>query len=140
MTRRIPVLLLLLAACSRDTARLSPEEQQQFATEGITHRADNVTFRWTRGGGRTWEDRVASIVVTKQTVLIHKNAKVGVRVTPVTLTTCEVHRDHDRVRISTGSGRAEETWSFTPADDAEAWTGDIRAVMHLAPCGGRGGQ
>ena len=137
--RTLLPLLLLLAACHRDTSTLSAAEEQQFAAEGVTHRADNVTFRWTRGGGRTWEDRVASIVVTRQSVLIHKNEKAGVRITPTTRVACDVHRDHDRVRISSGSGRSEETWSFTPPDDAEAWTTDIRAVMHAAPCGGPGG-
>lgn len=137
MIRRAPLLALaLLAACSRDTSRLAPEEARQLEAEGITHRADNVTFRWTKGGGRTWEDRVASIVVTKQSILIHKNEKIGVRIVPTTRAACAVHRDHDRVRISSGSGRSEETWSFTPADDAEAWTLDIRAVLRAAPCGG----
>jgi hypothetical protein len=136
MMRTLPLLLCLLAACHRDTSRLSPADEQQFTAEGVTHRADNVVFRWTKGGGRTWEDRLASIVVTARTVLIHKNEKVGVRVTPTTHEHCEVHRDHDRVRISSGSGDSEETWSFTPPDDAEAWTVDIRSVMHAAPCGG----
>jgi len=41
----------------------------------------------------------------------------------------EVHRDGERVRISVGSGRSLETWSFVPPDSPDAWTQDIRAVI-----------
>jgi len=136
-----PLLAVLLAAsagCSRETGRLTPAQEQRFATEGLLHRADNVTFRWTQGAGRqggTWEDRVASIVVTRRSVLIHKNEKVGVEITPDSRRDCDVHRDGQRVRIKAGSGGSAETWSFTPADDAEAWTQDIRAVIRASSSG-----
>lgn len=125
-------LLAVVPGCRRDTGRLTPAQEQRFAQEGLLHRADNVTFRWTQGAGReggTWEDRLASIVVTRRSVLIHKNEKVGVEITPDSRRDYEVHRDGRRVRIKAGSGKSAETWSFTPDDDAEAWTQDIRAVI-----------
>lgn len=131
-------LLAAVAACSRDTSRLTPAEEQRFTQEGLLHRADNVTFRWTRGAGRqggTWEDRVASIIVTRRSVLIHKNEKVGVEITPASRRAYEVHRDGQRVRIKAGSGKSAETWSFTPPDAAEAWTQDIRSVIRASASG-----
>jgi len=127
-------VLVAALACSQETGRLSPEQEQRFAGEGILHRADNVRFRWSEGAGRrgsTWEDRLASIVVTRRSVLIHKNAKVGLEITPGSGGRYEVHRDADRVRLSTGSGLSAETWSFVPDDSAEVWTQDIRAVIRL---------
>jgi hypothetical protein len=126
------LLLAVSAACSRETGRLTPAQEQRFAQEGLLHRADNVTFRWTEGAGRqrgTWEDRVASIVVTRRSVLIHKNQKVGVEITPDSRREYDVHPDDQRVRIRAGSGKSAQTWSFTPDDEAEAWTQDIRAVI-----------
>lgn len=133
-----PALGLLIAAsagCSRETGRLTPAQEQRFAEEGLLHRADNVMFRWTQGAGRegaTWEDRVASIIVTRRSVLIHKNEKVGVEITPDSRRDYEVHRDGQRVRIRAGRGKSAETWSFTPDDDAEAWAQDIRAIIRLS--------
>ena len=70
---------------------------------------------------------MASIVVTRSSVLIHKNQKVGVEITLGGRRDYDVHRDGQRVRVRAGSGKAAETWSFTPDADAEAWTQDIRA-------------
>jgi hypothetical protein len=131
--------LLLAAGCNADTSRLTPALEQQFAAEGVLHRADNVVFRWTEGGGRTWENRTASIVVTNRTVYIHKNDKVGLRITPDSRKECEVHRDHERVQIALGSGRNAESWSFIPPEDPEVWTGDIRTVLRQFSCGRAGG-
>lgn len=128
-------LVALGWGCRQETGRLPPEQEQRFAAEGILHRANNLRFRWTEGGGRrggTWEDRLASIVVTRQSLLIHKNEKVGVEITPGRGRRYEVHRDGERVRISVGSGRSLETWSFVPPDDPDAWTQDIRAVIRGA--------
>ena len=130
------LLAVLVAAlgCGQETGRLSPDQEQRFAAEGILHRADNIRFRWTEGAGRrgsTWEDRLASIVVTRRSVLIHKNAKVGLEITPGSGGQYEVHRDADRVRISAGTGRSAEAWSFVPNDNAERWAQDIRAVIRL---------
>jgi hypothetical protein len=138
-----PVLgLMLLAGCRQETGRLTPDQEQRLAAEGIVRRADNVRFRWTEGGGRaggTWEDRLASIVVTRRSVLIHKNEKVGIAIGAGQTGRTEVHRDGDRVRISAGRGRQAETWSFVPPGDAEGWTRDIRAVIR-APVGGSGSR
>ena len=138
--RRLTLLIgltLFAGGCKpADTSALSPELTQRFETEGVLHRADNVTFRWTVGAGTRrgqWEDRVGSIIVTRQSVYLHKNEKVGVEVTPRSRRDYAVERDGDRVRIRAGTGRDEELWSFIPPDgDAPGWTKDIRAVMHLA--------
>ena len=122
------------AAFAAAALALSPQEAQQ-----LLHRADNLTFRWTQGAGRrggTWEDRVASIVVTRRSVLVHKNEKVGIEIGPDTRASCEVHRDGQRVRISAGSGAAAESWSFVPPDNAEAWTQDIRSVIRTSGSAG----
>jgi len=130
------VVLTGAPACRQETGRLSPEQEQRFAAEGILHRADNLRFRWTQGAGRrsgTWEDRLASILVTQRSVLIHKNGKVGIEITQDSRRRSEAHRDGERVRISSGAGGSAETWSFVPPGDAEAWAQDIRAVIRRSP-------
>ena len=129
------LLALGLLACSGDTSRLSPEQQARFATEGLLRHADNVSFRYTHDAGTRsagWEDRLGSIVVTRQTVLIHKNEKVGISITPASRRAYELARDGDRIRIGAGSGKSREVWSFAPPDDPEGWAQDIRAVIRLA--------
>lgn len=133
--RAAAVLVLVLVACSGDTSRLAPELQARFAAEGQLHRADNVWFRYTHDAGTRsagWEDRRGSIIVTRQTVLIHKNEKIGIEITPVSRRAYDVTRDGNRVRIGAGSGKSREVWSFAPPDDAEGWVRDIRAVIRLA--------
>lgn len=133
--RPAAVLVLVLVACSGDTSRLAPELQARFAAEGELHRADNVWFRYTHDAGTRsagWEDRRGSIIVTRQTVLIHKNEKIGIEITPVSRRAYDVTRDGNRVRIGAGSGKSREVWSFAPPDDAEGWVRDIRAVIRLA--------
>ena len=136
MTRRIAFAAfaaLVLSACSGTTARLSPEQEKLFAAEGVVRKADDVVFRYTRDPGRRserWENRRASIVVTHSSLLIHKNEKVGLWVTPRTQKAVEVERTGDRIRIRSGSGRSEEIWSFEPESDAPGWAADIRAVTN----------
>jgi len=67
--------------------------------------------------------------VTDSTVLIYKNEKVGLEITPSSRRALEVSRDHDRVRISAGSGKSRESWSFIPPDSAADWTATIRDVI-----------
>jgi hypothetical protein len=132
---RAAAVLVLLVACSGDTSRLAPEQQARFSAEGQLHRADNVWFRYTHDAGTRsagWEDRRGSIIVTRQTVLIHKNEKIGIEITPASRRFYDVARDGDRVRIGAGSGKSREVWSFTPPDDPEGWARDIRAVIRLA--------
>jgi hypothetical protein len=68
-------------------------------------------------------------VVTPTTILIHKNAKVGLEITPRTRRDVAVEREGGRVRLRAGRGQSEELWSFVPPDgDAAGWTKDLRAV------------
>ena len=132
-----PALALLLGvlACSGDTSRLTPEQESRFATEGVRRRAANVWFRYTHAAGTRsagWEDRLGSIVVTNQTVLVYKNHKIGIEITPTSRRVYEVSRDGARVRIGAGSGKSREVWSFEPPDDPAGWAEDIRTVIRLS--------
>lgn len=120
------------AGCSQKTGALTPSEQQRVDSEGVVRRADDLIFRYTHDAGRRdagWEDRKASIIVTKQSVIIHKNEKLGLELTSRTRRFVQVRRDGDRVRISAGGGQSAESWSFVPPDDAAGWADDIRAVL-----------
>ncbi len=107
-----------------------------MAGEGVVRRAADLTFRYTEAPGRRrarWEDRRASIVVTPTTILIHKNAKIGLEITPRTRRDVAVEREGSRVRLRAGRGGSEELWSFVPPDgDAAGWTEDLRAVTRQA--------
>jgi hypothetical protein len=139
----VALLAAALGACApTDTSQLSPELATRFEQEGVLRRADNAAFRWTIHAGTRraeWEDRIASIVVTRQTVYLHKNEKIGFEITPRAPRASgprgpfKVERDGERVRIRVGGGASEELWSFVPPDgDAPGWTTDIRSVMRLA--------
>lgn len=106
--------------------------ETRLASESIVRRADDQTFRYSFGSGSRsagWEERRASIVVTHSTVLIHKNAKVGIEITPATARRFSVERSGARVQIRSGEGRSSEIWSFEPPGDAAGWTADVRAVI-----------
>jgi len=126
---------LILVGCGElgSTAKLPPALDARLASEGVVRRGDDLMFRYTEapGGSRSrWEDRRASIVVTAATILIHKNAKIGLEITPRTRRFVAVERDGRRVKVRAGSGRAEELWSFEPPDgDVEGWTRDLRVVV-----------
>ncbi len=129
------VMISLVGCGDKHTGALSKGLEQRFGSEGITHRADDLEFRYTRdprGRGERWENRRASIVVTRSSVYIHKNEKVGVDITPQTRRDVSVERSADRVRIHSGRGQSEEVWSFVPPSDAPGWTTDIRAVMNAS--------
>lgn len=131
----VALLLAAMAGCSEKTGVLTPSQQQRLESEGIVRRADDLMFRYTHDAGRRdagWEDRKASIIVTKQSVIIHKNEKLGLEITPKTRRFVRVRRDGDRVRISAGGGQSAESWSFVPPDDPAGWAGDIRAVAALS--------
>lgn len=132
----LAAVISAVGGCSeRTTATLSPELEQRYAAEGIVRRAADRIFHYTSDpGGRAErrEDRRASIIVTKNSVYIHKNDKVGLEITPQTRRAVSVSRSGERVRIRSGSGRAEELWSFEPPEDADGWTTDIRAVIRQA--------
>lgn len=122
----------LLSACQEKTGALTAEQRTRLESEGIVRRADGLIFRYTHDAGRRdaeWEDRRASIIVTRKSVIIHKNEKLGLELTPSTRRFVEVRRDGGRVRINAGSGRSAESWSFLPPTDAAGWATDIRAVI-----------
>ena len=137
MAMRIQRLLALIAllGCGElgTTARLPSELAARFQREGILRSADDLTFRYTEAPGRRrsrWENRRASIVVTPATILIHKNAKIGLEITPRTQRAVAVERSGNRIRLRAGTGQAEELWSFEPPDgDMTGWTRDLRAVV-----------
>ena len=126
---------LLAGACREHTGALSPAMEARLTRETIVRRADDVMFRYTRDpGGRRErrEDRLASIVVTRETVLVHKNDKVGVEITPRSRRDYAVERAGERVRLRAGRGAREEVWSFVPPDDASGWAADIKAIIRRA--------
>jgi len=126
---------LATAACSQKTGALTPSEQQRIDAEGLVRRADDLVFRYTHDAGQSdagWENRKASIIVTKQSVIIHKNEKLGLELTPRSRRYVQVRRDGDRIRISAGGGASAESWSFVPPDDPAGWADDIRAVVKQA--------
>jgi hypothetical protein len=132
----MPALAVMVAACSEKTGALTAAQEQRLQSEGLVRRADDLMFRYTHDAGRRdagWEDRKASILVTRQSVIIHKNEKLGLEITPRTRRYAQVRRDGERVRISAGGGRSAESWSFVPPDDAAGWADDIRAVLKAVP-------
>lgn len=133
--RLLPLLLALaLAGCQEKTGALTAEEQARLDREVVVRRADDQIFRYTHGSGTRssgWQDRKASIIVTRQSVIIHKNEKLGLEVTSRTRRFVQVRRDGNRVRISAGGGQSAESWSFVPPGDAAGWADDIRAVANL---------
>jgi hypothetical protein len=126
-------MLAISAACHRTTARLPPDLASRFEAESVVHRADDQVFRYTYYSSSTrsgrWEERDASIIVTKSSIFIHKNEKVGLDITASTRKATDVRREGERVIISAGSGQSKVSWSFRPPEDAEAWAQDIRAVI-----------
>jgi len=135
MWLRLPLLLAMaaaLAGCRERSGALTPTQRERFAAEGIRRQADDLIFRYTDHPGHRdtrWEDRLASIVVTGSTVLVHKNEKVGVELSPRTRRWAAVERSGTRIRLRVGQGRTEELWSFVPPDDPSGWADDIRAVI-----------
>jgi len=124
--------IVLSTGCNRTTSKLSPAAEQQFAAEGVVRRGDDLDFRYTHDVGRrgtSWENRRASIIVTRQSLLIHKNEKVGLEISPSSRRYADVAREGNRIRIHSGSGQSQEVWSFQPESDAPGWTDAIRAVI-----------
>lgn len=131
--------LTLWAGCAIETGRLTPEQAQRLEGEGILHRAANVVFRRTHDAGHYgagWREVVASIVVTRQTVLVHRNGAALLEINPRSRRFLQVLRDGARVRIRSGGGGSAEAWSFAPPDDPASWTRDIRAVIEASRSAG----
>ena len=125
--------IALVPACAPpDTSRLSPEQQQRLAAEGIVRRGDNLPFRYTHrisGMRDGWEEYPASIVVTSQTILIHQNDRLLLEITPRSTGEYSVRREGDRVTLRAGSGGSVRNWAFHPAKGAVEWATDLRAVI-----------
>ncbi|HET9952611.1 MAG TPA: hypothetical protein VFS09_12535 [Candidatus Eisenbacteria bacterium] len=127
--------LVVLAGCARDTSTLTPAWQQRFETEGIVRRADNVIVRHTREAGRwdnSYKDRLASLLVTHGTILIHQGERVLLEVTPRTRRDISITRRGGRVRIRAVGQRVTEIFSFEPKEDAAGWAEDLREVASPA--------
>ena len=123
-----------VAGCSRDTSTLTPEWRQRFETEGIARRADNVIVRHTREAGRwdhSYKDRLASVLVTRETILIHQGDRVLLEVDSKTRRDITVTRQGGRIRIRAVGQRLTEIFSFEPREDAAGWAGDLRKVARL---------
>ena len=124
--------LVLLAACQRTTGTLTDAQQQRFESEHVARRAIDVPFRRTHGTGTRdagWEENLASIVVTEQSVVIHQRDYFWLEITPRATGTYDVARDHDRLSLRAGGGKSTTSWSFRPPDDAAGWAEDIRTVI-----------
>lgn len=142
-TRLIPCLrwftaclgLALFATGCQKTGKLSPALDARFAKEGIVRRADDLTFRRTVAAGRrdsSWEEKRASIVVTKESVFLHVNGQALVEITPRSTGFYEIRREYDRLSLRAGGGKSAASWSFRPPDDADGWAKDIRVVITRA--------
>ncbi len=130
---------LVLGACDRTTGNLTAVQRHRLTVEGLVRRADDLVFRYSHDTGRRnagWEDRKASILVTRTSVIIHKNEKLGLEINSRTRRFVQVQRDGSRIRISAGGGQSAESWSFVPPDDPAGWATDIRAVIRQS----KGGQ
>jgi hypothetical protein len=82
---------------------------KRFESEGILRRAADVNFRRTRAGdgGRTrWDDGDASIVVTRESVVIHSGDRFLFEITVRSTGVYRVARERDRVTIQGGRGEA----------------------------------
>jgi hypothetical protein len=126
---------MLAVGCGERTGALSAAQEARFAAEAVVRRADDHVFRFTWNPGtrrERREKRLASIVVTRKSVLIHKTAKVGLEITPRSRRFYAVARERNRIRLRSGDGRNEELWSFQPPDDAAGWAVDIRAVIRAS--------
>ncbi len=133
----ILAIALSIAAfgCTPDTSGLTPAWQQRFETEGIVRRADNVIVRHTRQEGpydTGYKDRLASVLVTKGTVLIHQGERVLLEITPRTRRRIQIQREKSRIRIRAVGKRVTEIFSFEPREDAPGWATDLRAVAALS--------
>lgn len=131
---RLLQLVTLISSCQPvSTSQLPAATQSKLEGEGIVRQADDQAFRYTYYSrstrGNRWEDRAASIIVTKQRIYIHKNEKVGLDISTDSRKKSEVRREGDRVVIAVGSGQSRVSWSFRPPDDADGWALDIRAVL-----------
>ena len=127
----VVALALLLSGCSAGTSKLSAAMRQRIEADGIVRHEDDARIRYTRGATRKqWDEGVASIVLTREGFLIHKNDRVLFEITPLNRARYRVHRDHDRLAVTSAAAASHASWSWRPKDsDAEGWARDIRATL-----------
>ena len=133
-------LVATAPSCSRTTGNLAPSLLSELESEGIVHRQDDVWVRYTHGMGTYrggWEEHRVSIVVTGARILIHRNERVILEITPRSTGRYAVRRTGDRLSLRAGEGRSARSWSFHPAVDPEAWAKDMRAVIQKTEGAGR---
>jgi hypothetical protein len=126
------MLAFTAAGCSGTTARLTPELTRRFESEGTVHRADDVILRFTHGIGTRrggWEDVKASVIVTRRSIVIHRNAELLLDLHGGQGGEFSVRRDHDRLSLRIGGRQSAKSWSFRPRDDAQQWAEDMRAAL-----------
>ena len=70
-----------------------------------------------------------NLVVTEQSVVIHRGDRFLLEITPRSTGVYEVARDHDRLSLRAGSGKSIKSWSVRPPEDAAGWAESIRAVI-----------
>lgn len=124
--------LALVAGCHRTTGTLGEEQERRFESEHVVRRAVDLWFRRTHDTGTRnagWEEDEASIVVTEQSVVIHRGDRFLLEITPRSTGFYEVARDHERLSIRAGSGKSAKSWSFRPPEDAAGWAEAVRAVI-----------
>ena len=124
-------LALGLAGCSATTSKMPPAMRQRLEADGIVRREDDAHIRYTRGMVRKqWDEGVASIVLTREGFVIHKNDRVLFEITPLSRDRYRVHRDHDRISVGRAMATSRASWSWRPRDaDAEGWARDLRAML-----------
>src|SRR6266446_1859192 len=125
---------MVMAGCQK-TGELSPALTARFEKEGMVRRADDLTFRRTIAAGQCnsgWDERRASIVVTRESVFLHVNGKRLVEITPRSTGFYDIHREVDCLSLRAGGGKSAVSWSFRSPEDAEGWSRDIRAVIKNA--------
>ena len=125
-------LLAGAVGCGERTGALTASQQQRLDTEGLVRRADDLMFRYTHDAGRRdagWEDREASILVTKQSLIIHKNEKLGLELTTRSRRFAQVRRDGERMQKQRGRRRVGGELVVRAAGGAVGWANDIRAVI-----------
>lgn len=126
------LLTLVLAAACGHQSPLTDADEQRLTSEGIVHRAADLEFRKSHDQGTRdagWEEGLAAIVVTKESVTLYGRERILLQITPRSTGSYDVARRADRVVLHAGSGNSAVTWSFRPPDDADAWTQDIRRVI-----------
>ena len=124
-------LALALAGCTPGTSNMPAAMRQGVEAQGIVRHEDNARIRYTRGViRRQWDEGVASIVLTREGLLIHKNDRVLLEITKLNRGRYRVHRDHDRVAVGSALPTSRTSWSWRPRDgDAEGWAHDVRATL-----------